>query len=58
MTIKPLLLDSAPAILAVSATEIPNIDPYIQVFVLIASAVTAIIRLWKSIKSDSNPKKE
>ena len=58
MTIKPLLLDSAPAILAVSATEIPNIDPYIQVFVLIASAVTAIIRLWKSINSDSNPKKE
>jgi len=58
MTIKPLLLDSAPAILAVSATEIPNIDPYVQVFVLIASAITAIIRLWKSIKSDSNPKKE
>ena len=58
MTIKPLLLDSAPAVLALSATEIPNIDPYIQVFVLIASAITAIIRLWKSIKSDSNPKKE
>lgn len=58
MTIKPLMLDTAPAILAVSATEIPNIDPYIQVFVLIASAITAVIRLWKSIKSDSNPKKE
>lgn len=58
MTIKPLLLDSTPAILAVSVTEIPNIDPYVQLFVLIASAITAIIRLWKSIKSDSNPKKE
>jgi hypothetical protein len=52
------MLDTAPAILAVSATEIPNLDPYIQVFVLIASAITAVIRLWKSIKSDSNPKKE
>lgn len=58
MTIKPFLLDTTPAILAVSATEIPNLDPYIQAFVLIASAITAIIRLWKSIKSDSNPKKE
>jgi membrane protein implicated in regulation of membrane protease activity len=56
MTVKPFLLDAAPALAAVTVPEIPEVDPYIQVFVLLISAITAVVRFWKSVKKDKQNK--
>lgn len=49
--VTPYLIDATPGLAAASVSEIPNLDPYLQAIILVISGVTALVRLWKSIKN-------
>jgi len=44
-------MDATPGIAAATVSEIQNLDPYLQAIILVISGLTALIRLWKSVKS-------
>lgn len=49
--VTPYLLDATPGVTAATVTEIPNLDPYLQAIILVISGITALVRLWKSVKN-------
>ena len=46
--------DLTPGYVALTTPEVPGIDPYLQLAVLVVSLITAIVRLWKSAKQTEN----
>ena len=51
-------MDATPGVAAATVTEIPNLDPYIQAIILVISGITALVRLWKSVRNKPNKENE
>jgi len=50
--IQNILLDVTPGATVAATGEIPDLNPYVQMVIIIISGITAVIRLWKSTQKE------
>ena len=50
--IQNIVLDVTPGAMVAATDQIPDINPYLQMVIIIISGITAVIRLWKSTQKE------
>jgi hypothetical protein len=51
--IQNILLDVTPGAAVAATDQIPDINPYLQMIIIVISGITAVIRLWKSTQKEN-----